>query len=321
MRILNQLRTKNLVLNFHTIPSSDWFRNSLNTIKKIYRCISIDEIESYFYSNTKFHNRCHICFDDGHQSVYNYAFPILQETNTPATIFISPKVVNKQSNYWFQELSYIQNILDDTAIKKIISSELGIDYQKLEKYMAFSIFKCMKLKDILSVLEKIKEKHNIKILNKFNITQDQLLEMNKSNLITFGAHTNNHPILNNESLNDAENEILSSLKELSAMTGTKTKYFSYPNGQTGLDYGKREQKILEENNIKLAFNSFNNFYNKTTDPLNISRSALTGSNIEKNAYLLGKLFCVPIWNTILDIRYFGKTENNERKEIKNLSIF
>jgi peptidoglycan/xylan/chitin deacetylase (PgdA/CDA1 family) len=321
MYIPNQLKTRNLVLNFHSIPSSDWFRCALYTIKKIYKCISINEIRHYFYNNNNFNNCCHICFDDGNQSVYKYAFPVLKETKTPATLFVSPKIINEQSNYWFQELSYIQNILDEKSIKKMICSVLGIEYHKIEKYMVLSIFKCMKLKDILLVLEKIKEKYNIKIIKSYNITNDQLLEMNNSSIITFGAHTMNHPILHNELLRDAQEEIFLSIKELSTITGNKIEYFSYPNGQTGLDYGEREKKILKEYNIKLAFNSYNNFYNMRINPLDIPRSALTGLKIEKNSYLLGKLILVPIWNTILDIRYFGKYENNERKKIINSSIF
>lgn len=320
MHIPNPLRTINLVLNFHSVPSSDWFRNALYTIKKIYKCISINQIESYFYNNINFNNCCHICFDDGDQSVYKHAFPVLLETNTPATLFLSPKVINEQSNYWFQELFYIQNILDDRSIKKMICSVLGIEYHKIQKYMVLSIFKCMKLKDILLVLENIKEKYNIKIIKRYNITQDQLLEMNNSSLITIGAHTMNHPILSNESSSDMKKEIFLSIRELSAMIGKKIEYFAYPNGKTGLDYDEREQIILKKNKIKLAFNTDNDFYNKSSNPLSIPRSALTGLKIEKNAFLLGKLLCVPIWNTILDIRFLGKTERKERKEIINLSI-
>jgi peptidoglycan/xylan/chitin deacetylase (PgdA/CDA1 family) len=321
MSLNNPLKSINLVLTYHSVPSSEWFRNTLKTIKKIYKLISINEIESFFYNNKNFKNCCHICFDDGNQSVYKNAFPVLLETNTPVTLFVSPKVINEQANYWFQELFYIQKNLDDTSIKKIICSVLGCEYKKIERYMVFSIFKCMKLKDILLVLEKIKEKYDIKIINNYNINRDQLLEMNNSNLVTIGAHTMNHPILSNESESDAQREISLSIKELSLMTGKPIKFFAYPNGKTEFDYGEREQIFLKKNNIKLAFNTDNNFFNKISNPFSIPRSALSGLNIEKNAYLLGKLFCIPVWNTILDIRFFGKNEMKEREEIRKSSIF
>jgi peptidoglycan/xylan/chitin deacetylase (PgdA/CDA1 family) len=321
MNLYNQLRSINLVLTYHSVPSSEWFRSTLKTIKKIYQLISINDIESYFYYNKNFKSCCHICFDDGNQSVYQNAFPVLLETNTPATLFVSPKVINEQTNYWFQELFQIQNSLNDRLIKKIISTELGCEYYRIEKYMVFSIFKSMKLKDILLVLEKIKEKYDIKVNNKYNITTEQLLEMNNSNLITIGAHTMNHPILSNESINDAEKEITLSIKELSLMTNKTINYFAYPNGKTDFDYGKREELILKKNNITLAFNTDNNFYNKLSNPLSIPRSALSGLKIEKNAFLLSKLLCIPIWNTILDIRFFGNNERKERGEIIKLSIF
>ena len=320
MQLSNPLKTINLVLIFHSVPSSDLFRNTIHTIKKMYKFISMNEIESYFYNNKNFNNCCHICFDDGNQSVYKNAFPVLRETNTPATIFVSPKVINEESNYWFQELNFIQNNLDDGVIKKMICKILGCEYNQIEKYNVLSIFKSMKFKDILLVLDDIKEKYNIKINKKYNITSDQLFEMNNSDLITIGAHTMNHPILSNESISDVEKEIFLSIKELTIMTNKKIKYFAYPNGITGLDYGEREQSILKKNNIKLAFTTDNNFYNKSMNPLSIPRSGLSGLKFEKHAFIFCKLIFVPIWNIILDIRFLGKTEWRERKEIINLSI-
>lgn len=321
MHPLSLFGSTNLVLLFHTVPSSDWFRNTLKTIKHIYRFISVEDIESYYYNSRSFNNCCHICFDDGTRSVCEHAFPVLQEMNIPATLFVSPKVISEESNYWFQELSYLRNHLSDNVVKEMICETLEVDYEQIKTYRVLYLFKCMKLKDIFQVISAIKEKYGITIDKKFNLTKDQLLELNNSNLITIGAHTMNHPILYNETDDDSEKEIQESIKKLFNMLNKDIKYFAYPNGSIGLDFGVREQLILQKNKIKLAFSTNNDFFDKKTNPLNIPRFGFSGLKIENSAYIFGKLFIVPIWHNILDIRFLGKTERRERKEIKNFSIF
>jgi len=44
-------------------------------------------------------NRVAMTFDDGYESVYEYAFPILEKYNIPATVFVSPNYMGKL-NTW-----------------------------------------------------------------------------------------------------------------------------------------------------------------------------------------------------------------------------
>lgn len=186
---------------------------------------------------------------------------------------------------------------------------------QIEKYECLSILKCMRLKDILMVIDNIKSKYNIRIDKKCNITKEEFYEINNSNRITIGAHTMNHQVLSNETDEDAEKEIRESVEELSKMLDRDIKYFAYPNGTTGLDYGRRDQLILQENKIRLAFTADTGFYSKKTNPLSIPRGGFEGVKRENNAWILGKLFLVPIWD-----KTRRDTEARERKEIKDLAI-
>ncbi len=325
MHLLSPLiSTNNIVAPYHIVPSGDWFRSTLRTIKCIYsKFISIEELESYYYENKKFNNCCHICFDDGDRTFYENAFPVLKEHNIPATLFVSPKVISEESNYWFQELSYIRNIIDDAILKETICQIFNCRYDKIEKYTLFSIFTCMKLKDILKVISLIKERHNIEITQKYNITKDEFFELNDSKIIKIGAHTMNHPILSNESLDMAEKEIRESVEGLSKMLGEDIKYFAYPNGITGLDYSAREQTLLQENRIRLAFTMDMDFFNKKTNPLSIPRGGYPSPKGQKKARILGRLFFLPIWQSAINLIRCGRVESEvkERKELKGLAIF
>jgi len=323
MHPLSLITSTNLVLLFHEVSSKDWFRTVLKTIGKIYSFISINDIEEYYYRNKTFNNCCHICFDDGDRSFYDNVFPVLKETSIPATIFLSPKIIENGSNYWFQELNYIREHLGDELLKETISEVLSCHYSQIKEFAVFSLLNCMKLEDILKVIKAIKEKFNININKKYNITKNQLAELNKSELITIAAHTLNHPILSNETYSDSRMEISDSVKKLFGMIKKDVKHFAYPNGIPGLDYGTREQMILGENKIKLAFTAERGFFSKKINPFCIPRGALSGTGKENNVLILSRIILLPFWGAIRDKVRFRRaiTEKDERREIKRLSIF
>jgi peptidoglycan/xylan/chitin deacetylase (PgdA/CDA1 family) len=322
MHPLSLFRSTNLVIYFHVVPSIDWFRSTLRAIKSIYKFISIEDIESYYYNNKEFNNCCHICFDDGDRSIYENAFPVLKEMNIPATLFVSPKVLSDGANYWFQELHSIRKQLNDESIRETICEIFDFDYNQIKKYMLLSIIKEMKLKDIFKVINTINKKYDITVEKGYNITHDQLIDLYNSNIFTIGAHTMNHPILSNETNADSEKEIHESIEKLSEILDTNIKYFSYPNGVNNLDFNLREQKILKEKNIKLAFSTDNSFFNDKTNPISIPRIEFSDFKYGGNSmYILSKLFTVPRWQSILTIVFLGKNEIKERIEIKKLSLF
>jgi peptidoglycan/xylan/chitin deacetylase (PgdA/CDA1 family) len=319
---INLIKSKNCILLFHSISSKNIFRNTLNSIKKIYNFVSLEEIELYFYENMNLKNCCHICFDDGTKSIYDKAFPILKEMKIPASLFVSPKMINEESNYWFQELNDIQNQLNSSEIKKTISEFFQCEYNQIKTYSVLNLFRSMKIKDILQILHLLKNKYHISIDQKFNMTKENLKEIHESRLISIGAHTLNHPILKNESNKYAEKEIIESINQLSRMLDTDINYFAYPNGKNGLDYNKREKDILAKKDIKLSFSTENNYFSKDMNPLNIPRSGFSGTNIENRFYILSKLLIIPIWDDILWLRFKGKKrELDERNRIKKLNIF
>jgi peptidoglycan/xylan/chitin deacetylase (PgdA/CDA1 family) len=309
----------NQVFLFHKIPSKEWFKNTLTTIKSIYNFVSIDDIESYYCENKRLNYSCHITFDDGDISVFSNAFPVLKEMNIPATLFVSPKVIKNGSNYWFQELIYLENTVGSLQIINTLSKVMKCSFKSINNFSLNSLFDSLKLKDIYRVIEEIKRKNNIECGKKFNITKDNLLEMHSCKLITVGSHSLNHPILANENDFDCENEIKESILQLSKMLGEPIKYFAYPNGITGIDYNNREKKILNENGIKLAFaTNYGGFFKINTDQLGIARTGLSRGN---KALIYSKIFFCPVWELLLNLIYRGKTDRNERKSICKTNVF
>ncbi|UCF77827.1 MAG: hypothetical protein JSW03_06860 [Candidatus Eiseniibacteriota bacterium] len=119
----------NLILLFHIVPSATWFASTLKKVGQLSSFISIEDIESYYHDRDRnFNNCCHVCFDDGEISVYANAFLVLKETNIPAPVFVSPRIVKEGCNYWFQELRHIRKKLGDGPVKRQISDMLGCNH-------------------------------------------------------------------------------------------------------------------------------------------------------------------------------------------------
>ena len=71
--------------------------------------------------------RIAICFDDGYQDVYDYAFPVLQKYSAVATVFIIVDYIGKD-NTWDVNIGGIRyRHLDEDSIHKLVESgwEIG----------------------------------------------------------------------------------------------------------------------------------------------------------------------------------------------------
>jgi len=71
--------------------------------------------------------RIAICFDDGYQDVYDYAFPVLQKYSAVATVFIIVGYIGKD-NTWDVNIGGIRyRHLDEDSIHKLVESgwEIG----------------------------------------------------------------------------------------------------------------------------------------------------------------------------------------------------
>lgn len=304
-------KRQNLIFLFHEVSSQAWFRQTCQLLQKRYRFASIEEIDAYLLEGKPLRNACHICFDDGHSSVYESAFPIIQELQIPVSLFVSPKIIQEGKEYWFQQLSRCE----DTVLYEVIQESALFSGTDIEKYRPTSLLKSLSIKQILQLLDFAENKmKKDAVPKKRNISVEQMLEMQASGLVTIGAHTNNHPILQNESDCDAKDEVESSIDQLVEILKKPVQYFAYPNGTPGLDYGSREITNLRNKGIRLALTTEYRHIKKDDSPLEVPRFEISGGSKPK---LWLKLRLLSSWQSILNI--VSKTETMERKELISLS--
>ena len=89
------------------------------------------------------------------------------------------------------------------------------------------------------------------------MTKEDVIEISQIEEVTIGNHTVNHPITTKCDLQELSYEISEASNELNSWIGDDVSFFSYPNG----DYDGREETLLRENKMKLAFTTNPNFIN------------------------------------------------------------
>ena len=109
------------------------------------------------------------------------------------------------------------------------------------------------------------------------LTWEQILEMDKSNLITFGAHTDSHRILSKISEAEVVDEIIKSKTEIEARLEHEVNLFAYPNGQRS-DIPNFGGRILKENGFLCACSTMWRSNHKRDERWNINRIMVSGDD-------------------------------------------
>lgn len=304
----------NCVIVFHEIPSKLWFYKIIKQIKYIYNTVSIKSIKSYMEFKINLHNSCHLTFDDGHISFYEYAYPIIKEYNIPVSLFVSPKIIINNEIFWFNKIQYLLERYGSKILIKHISRIINIKPQYLLDYSIWAIIKSLKQIDIEKLINKIGDHSYVNNIKLQNISKNQLIEISNNKNINIGAHSLNHPILSNESINIVKNEIIESVSQLSNIINKNVSTFAYPNGILNLDFREREIDILKNIHISLSFSTVNNSFNRLSNPLAIPR--VSAKSINEHSYkFFARILLLSQWTKIRKIVNKNKDYNHHRQRL------
>ncbi len=238
----------NRVYSLHEVHNAGWFDKLIRYLTSRYEMTSMDNIREYFSGVRQLTNTCHITVDDGDSSFYHTIFPVLKKYGVPATLYVSPKIITERTNYWFQEIAGY----DKAVLQRCISGLSVYPLNKIKMFHPVWILKTLPVNTILAVIKEYQNITGTPPRPSMNITPEQLMEIDRSGLVTLGAHTMNHPILHNEDHASCEYEIGGSITMLSGILNKKVRYFAYPNGRYKMDFTEREEDILLKNGIDLA---------------------------------------------------------------------
>ena len=297
------------VINFHEIQSHDLqnIENLLCYLKTKKNLVSSPDLLAYMKGELELPSNSYVLTaDDGHVSFYQRLFPILVKHDAPCSLFVSPKMVSEEINYWFQEIVGF----DPVNLRKIISERINVPVSFLETLWMHSIFKALSSKETAEVIEAYYERFRNERRKSFqNVNKEQLVKMHESGLVTVGAHTMTHPILLNEDRDSSTYEIQESVYGLKKILESEIDFFAYPNGIPKLDYSEREVDILKKSGVKLAFSTRFSKVKKTDPIFEVPRGEITFGRIDFRP----KLALWDKWRKINDLRMGTRMINDRLK--------
>ena len=221
--------------------------------------VSLDECYERITSKYKSNRFVAFTFDDGWKDNLTYALPIFEKYNVPFALFLTTGYINREMVFW----GYL---LEDLILSKnhICFSHNGIEYSYITISMEEKINAFYQIKKILR--EFTKEISLTKLKGLFDLSEDEIYELtqnlmlnweqvdelSKSPLITFGSHSISHSVLRNLSDKEVFYEIDKSVNIIEERTKRKINYFAYPFGGVA-EVSTREYNIASNYGLKMAF--------------------------------------------------------------------
>ena len=258
-------RARLMILTFHQIPQGPdpiqsglphgaVFANQMRWLEYFCNVISLPEAAEHLREGTLPARAACITFDDGYANNLDVAAPILKKFGLPATFFITAGAV--ENGIMWNDLVIegirrghgdldLEDILcgrhklaDDIARHKAIQAVIGqLKYRQVGERFAIAC----------EVFFRAAGHDQPRLM----MTAEQVSELAALGF-DIGAHTVNHPILNELSSAEARREIEESRDWVEQVTGKKPLSFAYPNGRPGIDFAHEHEEMVREAGFSVA---------------------------------------------------------------------
>lgn len=224
--------------------------------KKSISIIGLDELPKRLKSKSDYF--VVFTFDDGFKDNYTEALPVFESHNAPFTVYVATGFPERKIIIWWYQLEQIliqnQNVVFrwgdqvyDIPCKGERQKESA--FNKIRRIVIDTPFQLQQ-----QLLKTAFEEHvedPLFLTNELAMSWEEVVKLSESPLVTIGAHTINHPALNQLD----ESQVLEECNESKSLLELKTEkpvnHFAYPFGGR-LEVGTREFGIVEGLKFKTA---------------------------------------------------------------------
>ena len=244
------------------------FRAQMMFLKENYLVLSVDDFLAYEGRE----DVVTITFDDGFADFYQKALPILEETEIPATIFVTTGKMDTEEELWTSEIMRLL-YLNDSGCEKLSLTVMGKQVffpistieQRGKAYRSIrQILMQVSGAEVEELLADMRNQLDMDAMGRQEylfLSHKQCKELAEHPLITVGAHTVSHVSVGKVEDTVMECEIQTSIEQLQNTLSEQIRYFAYPFGSKA-DYSLKAIEQLRKCGIKAAFTTCSGDYKK-----------------------------------------------------------
>ncbi|MHB9094569.1 MAG: polysaccharide deacetylase family protein [Eubacteriales bacterium] len=230
-----------------------------------------------------------ITFDDGYADNALEALPILEEVDLPATFFVSTGYIDKDEEFWWDELERVvllprefsaQFVLRDKQVGKTWPTATDDDRQVLYRDM-HALIKKVDTPYRQDWLGQLRDWAGLEPAGRAShrpISLAELRTMALSPLVTIGAHTMTHPSLSVLTVERQHQEIIESKNRLKNWLKKDIEVFSYPFGGRH-DYTDETVNIVKEAGFDRAASNYPGQWHRWVNPFQVPRQLVRNWDI------------------------------------------
>ncbi len=218
------------------IVTPDTFRQQLRQLKQWFTVLPLREWVERAERGAPLPARaCAITFDDGWRDNFEFALPILQQEQLPATVFVVSHMIGTHQSFWPNRLSRVLHASQQAvpaALQTLSALKNGIRTDR--ETLAATIDQCKALGDdqLLAMLDRAEQELGLQPPVEPDLMNwEQVRAMTGSGLVDIGSHTCGHRRLKADV--DAEvvaREVVDSRKRIETELDRPIELFCFPNG-------------------------------------------------------------------------------------------
>lgn len=260
------------------------FAAEIEALAKHFAILPLHEGLSRLRDNTLPPYALCLTFDDGYRDNFTIALPILQSLGIKATFFIASGYLDG-GRMWNDTLLTIvrrwsgESIdLTDWGIPRIKMQDLA---QRQQAWgLLFRWMRRIGTRGRDEMLERLVRQLPESLPTDLMMTREQVQQLHRVGM-EIGCHTRSHPILTRLPEDAARAEIVNAKRELEELTQDEVRYFAYPNGTPGDDYGMRDVNLVSAAGFDAAFSTSWGVVTRDWDQFQIPRFTPWDRNLSR----------------------------------------
>ena len=271
------------IRNWMLLPQSE-FARQVAELRERYDVLPVDDAVARLLAGNLDRPTACITFDDGYFNNLSLALPVLRAHGAPATVFLATHFIGSTDVLW---TTAIDAAFDAARAGTVDLSRFGLgvwSYDSVEQARRVGIAIKSRLKDLEverrdEVLEFLKVRlpdPSPDYLAAFRFLDwDQVRELERTGLVTIGAHTVHHEILARLASEPLRREIEDSVARVASECVRPSRGFAYPNGRAS-DFDARAEEAVESAGCEFALTTIAGFNAMASRRFALRRLSIAG---------------------------------------------